>query len=95
MGQEAMNYITETLPEYYITKENLQELFDKSEGLYELDNLVCLILNNEIFILEGEKQKTQIFVSNYYGFLIEEKTVFDIAKMNTAGHFLLIKEMNL
>lgn len=91
IGEEAMDYITDTLSEYAVKEEELQGVFDRNEE-YELDNFVCFTMNNETFILYGDEQLSEPIDSHYFGFLLDDGSILDIANMDTGSYVWFVKE---
>lgn len=95
MGQEAMDYITVSHPDYGVTEEDLEGVFMQNEA-FALDNLVALNLKNESFVLDGEEQVTDsdepYFESYFFGFLREDGDILDIANMDSGMYAWFVKE---
>ena len=93
MGEEAVAYITTTLSDYGVTKEELEGVFANNEE-YEEANLVCFILHNEVCIIDGVNQVENPYDTPYFGFCLEEEGAIclDIANMNTGNSFMYIAQ---
>ena len=85
VGKDAVEYITTDLSKYGITKDELQDVFDRS-SIYDESNFYCLVLNNERCIVDGVNTMTTPSSTPYYGFYIENTKTLDIANMNTASY---------
>ena len=92
-GQDALDYVTEDLSDYGITKEEMQGVFDRNEK-YDLSNFVCLVLENEECIIDGENTLDKTVVSPYYGFYLNDgvNKALDMANMNTGTYFYFVPE---
>lgn len=91
IGQDAMNYLTEDLSEYGVTKEEMQGVIDRTEA-YTLDNLVCFSTTNQSFLYNGVEQISDEVVTSYYGFLLRDGKLLDIANMITGSYYSFRKE---
>lgn len=95
IGQEAMDYITQTFSEYEVTEEDMEGIFLQNEE-YELDNFVALNLKNDYFVLDGEEQVTDpekpYFETYFFGFLREDGAILDIANMDSGMYAWFVKE---
>lgn len=91
MGKDAVKYITTELEAYKITEEELERVFDGNES-YDESNFVCLVLNNEKCIMDGENQIETPYQTPYFGFYLEQEDqiYLDIANMNTGNYVLYI-----
>lgn len=92
-GFEAFTYLTEDLEEYGITSEEMLDYLLRNAGTeYSMSNLVCLVLNNERCIMDGEDQLDSPHKTPYYGFVIEKdgEIYLDLANMNTANYWMYI-----
>lgn len=85
-GQEALNYITQDLEQYGITDDEMRDIFENSSS-YSLDIFVCLVLNNEELIVDGQNTLEAPTVTPCYGFYFEDEEYLDIANMNTATYW--------
>lgn len=59
---------------------------------FELDNFVALTLNNESFVMDGEELASEAGVTYYYGFLLENESILDIASMDSRIYAWFVKE---
>lgn len=91
VGDNAVDYITSELSDYGLTEDELEEIFKRNDE-YNEENFVCLVLNNESCIIDGENQIQSSYKTPYYGFYLEEngKTYLDIANMNTGNYVTYI-----
>lgn len=86
---DAYDYLTEDLSEYGITAEKLLDYFLTNAGTqYNYNNLVCLVLNKDSHIKEGEEVIPQPISTPYFGFVLEDETgiYLDIANMTTGDY---------
>lgn len=90
-GDAALRYITVDLVDYSITEEEMQKIFDENEA-YNLENFVCMTMDNESFMLNGEEQLDENSSVSYFGFMLEDNTYLDIANMNTGAYYGFTKE---
>lgn len=91
IGQEAMDHVTDNLSEYGVGKEEMEEIFAGDEE-FELNNFVILTLNNESFIIEGKEQLSQPGETYFFGFLLEQGSVLDVANMDSGVYAWFEKE---
>ncbi|WP_051688809.1 zinc ribbon domain-containing protein [Butyrivibrio sp. AE2032] len=97
VGEDAMDYITEDLDDYGVTRDELRQTIRMNDD-YETENLVCISLVHEEMIVGGVDQADSSWTVNYFGFfLTPEKggktyNVLDIANMETASYTTFIKE---
>lgn len=91
IGEDAVIYVTKTLSDYSVTEDELEDVFDRNEE-YDESNFVCLVLNNEKCIIDGENQIDSPYRTPYYGFCLEEDGTLclDIANMNTGNYALYV-----
>lgn len=91
IGQDAVNYLTEDLSSYGVSEEEITGVFGSAEG-YTLDNFVCFSTTNTTFMLNGTEQLSDEVVTSYFGFLLSNGSVLDIANMNTGTYYGFEKE---
>lgn len=91
MGKKAVTYITTELSDYGVTREELEEVFDRNEE-YDESNFIVFVLNNEACIIDGENQVESPYRTPYYGSCVELNGVpcLDIVNMNSANHYLFV-----
>lgn len=96
-GEDAFDYITGDLSDYGITKSELRQMIRMNDE-YDMDNLICLCLDNEELVTDGESEDGESWTTHYYGFyLTPEKggktyNVLDLANMETASYITFIME---
>lgn len=91
MGSAALEHLTVDLADYGVTKEEMQQVFDRNEE-YSLDNFVCMTVDNDSFMLNGQEQLEENKEVSYFGFLLEDGTYLDIANMTTGTYYGFTKE---
>ena len=91
IGKDAVKYITEELDQYGVTKEELEDLFDRNEN-YSENNFVVFDIRYDEFVLDGEKQTITRPLVPWYGFLLEENTFLDVSNMNTGTYYKFTKK---
>ncbi|MBP3604050.1 MAG: hypothetical protein J6J79_07885 [Lachnospiraceae bacterium] len=92
IGSSAVQYLTTDLADNGVTADELQTIFDNNEG-YDESNFVCLVLNNEACIIDGENQVENPYQTPYFGFCLEDTDgtlVLDLANMNTGNYSTFI-----
>lgn len=90
IGEDAIDYVTQDLSEYGITKSELKTLFDKNPE-YSKDNFVVFDIRYDEFIMDGEEQVIARPLSPWYGFILEDNTYLDVANMNTGTYYKFTK----
>ena len=91
IGKDAVNYIVNDLSEYGVTKDELQNLFDRNEE-YSVDNFVVFDIRYNEFDLDGEKQKIERPLVPWFGFILDNNTYLDVANMNTSTYYKMTKQ---
>ena len=93
VGEDAYEYVTEDLAEYYVSEEDLDDTFARNEK-YDLDNFICIVLNNDYAIVDGEYTEVDSKKTPYFGFfmVVDNEVALDIANMNTGTYFLFTPE---
>ena len=88
VGEDAVEFITEDLSEYGVTEDEIYDIIDANEE-YTIDNLICIVLNNESCIVDGEETFDHTVMTPYMGcYLVDDDEVaLDIANMNTATYY--------
>lgn len=87
-GEDALRYLDQELPEYNVTREEMIDFMLLNLGTqYYTGNLVCLVLNNEHCMMDGEDVLDGPHRTPYYGFAIKEdgQLYLDIANMNSGN----------
>ena len=84
-GQDAWDYLVDTIPEYGITDEELEDYMERNEGddFYNLDNLTVLVLNENFLYYDGELS-TETYVAYYYGF--SDAEYYDALSLGTGNY---------
>lgn len=86
IGKDAVKFVTENLSEYGVTKDELQNTFDRNE-MYDESNFVVFYINYDKFILDGEEQTITKPISPWFGFILRNNTFLDVANMNTKSYY--------
>ena len=91
VGEAAVKYITTTLEEYGVTRKKLKQVWASSNA-YDISNFICLVLNNETCMVDGQNVMESPCRTPYFGFCLKQEDVlyFDIANMNTANYYNFI-----
>ena len=89
-GSAAVKYITEDLSEYGVTKDELNALFIRNES-YDESNFVVFDIRYDTFILSGRNQEISRPLVPWYGFILQDGTILDVANMNTAAYYKFTK----
>lgn len=86
VGEDAYNYLTKDLKEYGVTKGELNDLF-KRNNLYSKDKLIVVDIYYDKFMLDGMEQKVSNPHVPWFGFILEDNTLLDVANMNTESYY--------
>lgn len=86
-GEDAVTYLTTTLSNRGITRDELEDLFERTEE-YDVTNFILLILNNESCMIDGENILSAPLEHPYYGFYLEDdgESILDLASANTGEY---------
>ena len=96
-GQDAFDYITEDLDELGVEKDELRQMINMNEE-YEMDNLICICLDYDELIVDGERQDREPWTIHYYGFYLtpeedgETYNVLDVANMEAMSYVTFVLE---
>ncbi|MCR5292587.1 MAG: DUF4813 domain-containing protein [Eubacterium sp.] len=92
-GKAAVDYVVNDLSEYGVTRDEIQGLFDRN-AKYDESNFVCLVLQNEECIIDGQNTTTDYTKAPYYGFYINNSSIeaLDIANMNSATYYWFVPD---
>lgn len=84
IGDDAVDYITEDLEEYGLTKKEINRFIDDDQPL---ENFVCLVLHNQSCIVDGEETVDEPYDTPFYGFLYDggDERSLTLVNMNTAN----------
>ena len=95
VGKQAYDYVTgdPDMAQYAVTAEDLDGLFERNEQ-YSVDNLVCIVLDNEECIVEGKNTQDGNIITPYYGFYVGQdgKEYLYIVNMNSPEYYNFLKE---
>lgn len=91
MSEEALDYIVNDLEELGVTEDEMDDYFERNKGndFYNLDNYCCLVLNNEMALMDGEEKPMD--TSKYYMGFGADGT-YDLANMQTGNLMGLTRE---
>lgn len=89
-GQEAVDYISTELKEYYVTSQMQMDMIESVEDA-SLENYYCLVLNNERCIVDGKNTLRDKTVVPYYGFYYAEDEFLDLVNLVTENYFQFTK----
>ena len=78
-GEEAINYISESLKEFGITEEQQRSFFQKD--MTELNNYYLIILTNEKTIMNHEEKNETDNIEYYYGFYSEQEEKLNLTNI--------------
>ncbi|MBE6748128.1 MAG: hypothetical protein E7557_02750 [Ruminococcaceae bacterium] len=90
-GEEAVEYVTKELSEYYVTKDEVEELFDRSD-LYDESNFVVFDIRYDKMVVSGEERDIEKPLVPWFGFVLEDDTYLDVANMNTSTYYAFTKQ---
>ena len=82
MGESALDYVINDLKEFGVTEDEMDDPLER----YGIENYCCLVLNNEMVVMDGE-EKTMGTNSYYMGFCADG--VYDMVNMKTANYMTL------
>lgn len=82
MGESALDYVINDLKEFGVTEDEMDDPLER----YGIENYCCLVLNNEMVVMDGE-EKTMGTNSYYMGFRADG--VYDMVNMKTANYMTL------
>lgn len=97
IGKDALEYITEDLEDYGVTKDELRQLF-RNNVTYDKENLICICLNNEEMIKDGSRENDDEWTTHYFGFYLvsdidgKEYDILDLTNMDSASYITFIRE---
>lgn len=91
IGENAVEYITEELSEYGVTKLELIELFLGNND-YEEDRFVVFDIRYDEYVLNGESKEIVKPLVPWYGFISEDGNTLNVVNMNTIGYYQFTKQ---
>ena len=91
IGKDAVDYITNNLSQYGVTKNELESLFNRNTT-YSEENFVVFDIRYDKFVINGENQTITRPLTPWYGFILNDNTYLDVANMNTATYYKFTKE---
>lgn len=90
IGEDAIDYVTQDLSEYGITRSEIDALIAKNSE-YSKDNFVVFDIEYDEFIMDGEEQVITRPLVPWYGFILKDNTYLDVANMNTGTYYKFTK----
>ncbi len=96
-GEDAFDYITEDISELGVEKSEIRSMISMNEE-YEMENLLCICLDYEELIVDGEKQDRDPWTVHYFGFYLtpeedgETYNVLDVCNMEAASYVTFVLE---
>ena len=96
-GEDAFEYITEDIDELGVEKSEIRSMISMNEE-YEMENLLCICLDYEELIVDGEKQDRDPWTIHYFGFYLtpeedgETYNVLDVCNMEAASYVTFVLE---
>lgn len=91
IGEEAVEFITTDLSSYNVTEEELEGIFARNAN-YSRENFVVFNLNYDGITIDGETTKPSNSLVPWYGFILDDNTVLDVANMNTGTYYSFTKK---
>lgn len=91
IGKDAVDYITNNLSQYGVTRNELESLFNRNTT-YSEENFVVFDIRYDKFVINGENQTITRPLTPWYGFILNDNTYLDVANMNTATYYKFTKE---
>lgn len=86
IGEEAINYITTELSSYGVTREEIEELFERNEE-YNVENFVVFDMIYDGIVLNGVTTVPNRPQVPWYGFILNDYTYLNVANMNTGSYY--------
>lgn len=88
LAEDAVDYIVNDLPEYGITREELDNYFalNQEDDFYKMENYCCMVLHNDVIKIDGEVMNLEANTSYYMGFYADG--YYDAANMQTGNYSL-------
>lgn len=96
-GDDAFEYITEDISELGVEKSEIRQMINMNDD-YEMENLLCICLDYEELIVDGEKQDRDPWTIHYFGFYLtpeedgETYNVLDVCNMEAASYVTFVLE---
>lgn len=93
LADDAEDYIVNELTDYGVTKEQLDDYYERNEEseIYREENFCCLVLHTEELIMEGKNYADESYDKHYMGFYCDG--YYDAAAMDSGQYvsFTLIE----
>lgn len=88
---EAVDYVVDEL-QFGVTRDEMDAYFERNKGdeFYNEENFCFMVLNNKVFMMDGQKTESDSRLSYYMGFYAEG--YFDAANMSTGNYIGFTKD---
>lgn len=93
IGEDAVDYITEDLSKYGVTREELSNIFSRNEQ-YSVDNFVVFEFEFNNSYIDGQYKASENKNTAWFGFLLDNGNYLDVANMNTATYYKFTKRID-
>lgn len=93
IGEAAIEYITQDLSDYGITREKLERQFSASDE-HDVSNFVVFDIRYDRWVLFGQEQTIERPLVPWYGYILDDDTRLDVANMNTGTYYPFFKVEN-
>lgn len=92
-GEDAVDYMTDDLESYGVTKDELQRLFDNNEE-YDVANFICLVLHCDACYIDNENTLDEPYDRPYMGWLLQDddELFLDLTSMNSAEYVTFVQQ---
>lgn len=91
IGEDAVSFITTDLKEFGVTKEELEDLFERNEE-YNVENFVVFDLLYDGIIIDEEFTVPNQPRVPWYGFILDDNTYLDVANIKTGTYYKFTKK---
>ena len=91
VGEDALNYLTDDLKEYNISKKDIVDLIENNEK-YTMDNFVVFDIRYAYGLDNGEKYDMDGALIPMYGFIVNDGKEFELINMNANSSLKLTKK---
>lgn len=86
IGESAKKFLINNLKEYGVTEKELNDLLKRNKE-YNIDNLIVVDINYKSFMYNGSMQTIARPHVPWFGFILEDGTILDVANMNTQSYY--------
>lgn len=91
IGKKAVKHITEDLPEYGVTVEELESIFATKET-YDESNFVFFDISYDLCFVNGEAKRITNPTLPWMGFLLDDGKILDVANIETGSYYYFEKQ---